>query len=41
MDDIYVEGYGSVSDTVDLMKLLSSVFSETDDNTEDGEQNGH
>ena len=39
MNDIYVEGYGSVSGTVDLMKLLSFVFSETDANTEDNEQN--
>ena len=39
MNDIYVEGYSSVSDTADLMKLLSSVFSETEANTEDDEQN--
>lgn len=39
MNDIYIEGYGSVSDTVDLMKLLSFVFSETGVNTEDDEQN--
>lgn len=39
MNDIYVEGYGPVSDTVDLMKLLSFVFSEIDANTKDDEQN--
>lgn len=34
---IYIDGYGEVSDTVDLVKILSAIFSEEDAETDDEE----
>ena len=34
---IYIDGYGEVSDTVDLVKILSAMFSEEDAENDDEE----
>lgn len=34
---IYIDGYGEVSDTVDLVKILSAIFSEEDAKNDDEE----
>ena len=34
---IYIDGYGEVSDTVDLIKILSAIFSEEDAKNDDEE----
>lgn len=34
---IYIDGYGEVSDTVDVGKILSAIFSEEDAENDDEE----